>query len=630
MRRSRVELHRPNVCRFGGAVLGCLMLIAGAGCGLAPVLDTPVVGQVTLQYPQPVADLRADVNRDGVVSLTDAADDADEETWSETHGAIFLANIDVDDMSRCTYSQAAGDDVLAACNDASDEAVNGADDVDDLAVLQVAPWPEANDSATATVTVTADAAASSVRLFKKTANWYELFRPETDQLTGAELRSGVELRLEGKDVIRDPAKWDGFATLTLTVKNEAGSAQDAVKLKVAPVIFFHHLTPAKTAFVTRVPAGGYGRAESTTFVTSLRSIMTGAQAAAPLVEIGTDDIWAQDFFENAYMSMPSSQGQHVMRVKVRSANVDNPRSTLKPLRPAGRFVFTSRGPGEAALQQYVRTEPYEEYSLNSTGNFETIPPFELDGVKYPLGRVLRGNIPSFHPDPSFLLMVESQKVQSPVYIDTSWLLVGHVDETISFIKVNSPRGWALLINDAHMAIQMLQDLVTAQKGDTQMFVGKNWPPVDPTDPLPFSGPAAIAVKDVLNDTEVISESTAAAAHVDAQLAIIKQATGLTDDEIIHVPFLHMPLDGASLAYQPGMVNGFYVNATTFIAPNPYGPVVDGKDIFANYVEQQLAARGVTVKWLDDWDLYHVNMGEVHCGTNAAREIPEARWWEAKQ
>ena len=38
--------------------------------------------------------------------------------------------------------------------------------------------------------------------------------------------------------------------------------------------------------------------------------------------------------------------------------------------------------------------------------------------------------------------------------------------------------------------------------------------------------------------------------------------------------------------------------------------------------------GSTVDWIEDWDEYHLGIGEVHCGTNATRKIPEARWWES--
>ena len=73
-------------------------------------------------------------------------------------------------------------------------------------------------------------------------------------------------------------------------------------------------------------------------------------------------------------------------------------------------------------------------SLNSFGNTETVPPFEKDGISYPFGRVIRGSVKSWFPDPTFAKMIHSQGQQPEILVDTSWLLVGHIDETISFVK----------------------------------------------------------------------------------------------------------------------------------------------------------------------------------------------------
>ncbi len=57
-------------------------------------------------------------------------------------------------------------------------------------------------------------------------------------------------------------------------------------------------------------------------------------------------------------------------------------------------------------------------------------------------------------------------------------------------------------------------------------------------------------------------------------------------------------------------------------------MIDGKDIFKTQLEDALAPYGITVHWVEDWDLYHRLSGEVHCGTNAARTIPAEKWWES--
>ncbi|MCC6749276.1 MAG: protein-arginine deiminase [Deltaproteobacteria bacterium] len=577
---------------------------------------------------QPVVDIRADVNRDGVVKLDDPADDKDEETWDGKHGAIFLANLD-DDTSRCTYSRSTPDDELAACHDAADEEVNGPDDLADLATIKVAPWPKAPAQATGKLVIS-DAASSRVRLFRATGGGsYALFNPAQEKLSQADLRQGLELRIEAKDIVRDASVWDGFVDVTLEVESPAAGAgkaplkgSDTVRLRVAPVITFHHLTEPVTTYVTSVP----GDPESAAFTKDLAGLLAGVGLGPAHVEIRVSDLWTQDFFETGYMSMPKAGGeQHVVRVALRSANVEMTMTGKRYLRSAGRVVFEMRTKDVAAIQQVDESTPEDMQSLNSTGNLEVVPPYAMDGASYPMGRRIQGSIPTFHIDRSFDTMLTSQKVQPAIYLDTSWLLVGHVDETLSYVKkAGSPRGWVLIVNDPAMAVKMLQDLKTKGQGGAKLFTGRYW-----IDERTYQQvPAEVSVDQVLNDTEVMSETTKAIAEVDAQLAILKKETGLTEDEIVRLPFLHYPVAALSVAYQPGTVNLFYVKDGTVIAPETHGPVVDGTDVFKDQMEKALAAHGVAVKWLENWDLYHRNMGEVHCATNTARAIPSAKWWES--
>lgn len=221
-------------------------------------------------------------------------------------------------------------------------------------------------------------------------------------------------------------------------------------------------------------------------------------------------------------------------------------------------------------------------------------------------------------DRSFTRMMEAQAVQPPVYVDTSWLLVGHVDETLSFVRAPGARGWVMLANDARLAVSMLRSAEQAGRGSTPMFVGKYWD---------TGSPAQATIAQVLSDPDVMGASAEAAVEVAAQVTKLKAETGLADAEIVKVPFLHMPLDGASIAYQPGMVNGLYLGPKDFVAPAPHGPVVGGEDIFASAMTSALAPLGIRVHFAEDWDDYHRAMGEVHCGTNSTRAIPETKWWE---
>jgi protein-arginine deiminase len=573
--------------------------------------------------PQPptkagiVADLRADSNRDGKVSFDES--DAEKTTWDAKHGAVFLANID-DDKGRCAKE---GDDVeLVKCNDAANEVIDGADDVLDLARLQSKPWAEAPDTATAIVSIT-PAAKDYVRLFKRTgagATDFEVLG-EDGALTVDDLRAGVELAIEGKDIVRDPAVWDGFVEISLTVTVGEETLADKVKMRVAPVMTYHHLLPAEQTYVTNNGSPG-NRAMRTDLAAACKEVsLPPPTEVAPL----DGDPWAQDFFETAFMSMPGAGGaQHVIHVYLRSANVYEPRDAKNPLRPAGQVVFTDfRGKDVAAVQQYDKGHSQDMDSLNSFGNTETIPPYTLGADSYPFGRILRGATPTFYPDKTFTKMLTSQAVQPLVEIDTSWLLVGHVDETMSFVKASTPRGWVLLVNDPTIAKKMLEDQVAAGKGDTPMFIGKQWYDYDGK-----ASPAETTISKVLADTTVMSASAEAATEVAGQLEKLKKETGLTDAEIIKIPFLHTTEQGLSYAYIPGMVNGIYVSDTEFVVPRPHGPVIDGKDIFEETMTERLKPLGITVRFAEDWDDYHAALGEVHCGTNTRRKIPDALWWES--
>ena len=518
--------------------------------------------------------------------------DAEKTTWDAKHGAVFLANID-DDKERCPKT---GDDVdLPKCNDASNEVVDGVDDALDLARLKTKPWAEAPATATAVLSV-ADPAKDKVRLFKRTgpgAADFEVLTEDTP-LTADEIRAGVELAIEGKDIVRDSAVWDGFASVTLTVTVGADSATDTVKMRIAPVMTYHHLLAAEEVFVSST--GSPGNAAMRTQLSS--ACAAGGTPAPTLVD--DQDQWTQDFFEPAFTSMPGAGGaQHVMRVNLRSANVAQPDDAKNPLRSAGAFIFTSlRGKDTAAIQQFDIKHSQDMDSLNSFGNLETIPPYTLADKTYPLGRIIRGKTPKFFPDPGFVTMMESQAMQPAVYIDTHWLLVGHVDETISFVKAplsKTVRGWVLLVNDPTIAKKMLEDQVTAGNGATPMFVGKNW--VDDTTGKAL--PAETTIKAVLADTTVMTASADAATEIDGQLVKIKAETGLTDAEIVKIPFLHTTVGQGSYAYIPGMVNGVLVSETHFVAPDPHGPVINGKDIFRQAMSDRLAPLGITVDFAEE-------------------------------
>jgi protein-arginine deiminase len=560
-----------------------------------------------------IADLRADTNRDGAISFEDKTDDDGEDVWDAKHGGVFLANID-DDEESCDPELDDGE--VEKCNDAADDEVNGTDDALDLARLKTRPWANVIDGSTGTITWSAD---EHVRLFKVKGTSFSLVESGM-KLTEAELKSGIELAIEGKDIVRN-AEWDGYVDFTFKIDADGKSKSDKVRMRIAPLMTYHHLLPTEQTWVS--VANNQGNID-------MRGDLAAAlsEAGLPAVKgVTTSDSWNQDYFETGFMSMPGAGGkQHAIRVNIRSSNVYNSNQSGYYNRGAGAVVWFLRGKDVAGIHQFTPGSARSAVernadSLNSFGNLETVPPYTHNGQSYPVGRIIRGNIPTFPPDKSFLAMMEAQKVQPPIYVDTSWLVVGHIDETVSFVKANNTRGWVMLVNDATMAKNMFQTRSNAGQGSTSMFIGKFW--------TGSGNPSAqVTINQVLSDTDVMAASAEAVVEIDAQVTKIKQETGLTDAEIVKVPFLHESLNGFSVAYQPGMVNGIYISDTHFVSPDPHGPVIGGQDIFKQAMSAALQPLNITVHFAEDWDTYHRQLGEVHCGTNSTRQIPQAKWWES--
>jgi len=214
-------------------------------------------------------------------------------------------------------------------------------------------------------------------------------------------------------------------------------------------------------------------------------------------------------------------------------------------------------------------------------------------------------------------MLEAQRVQPPLYVPTDWLSVGHVDETISFVKADTPRGWAMLVADPRLARSMLEEQTGKGNGALRMFAGLYWE----------QALAETSIDAVLADTEVMSASAEAAAEIDAQIEILKAETGISDAEIVKIPFLDTSVSDGLIAYQPATVNGVSMSDRDFAAPRPHGPVIAGSDIFESQLEQALSAIGLRVHFIETWNLYHTRNGEVHCGTNTTRRVPAVNWWE---
>ena len=81
----------------------------------------------------------------------------------------------------------------------------------------------------------------------------------------------------------------------------------------------------------------------------------------------------------------------------------------------------------------------------------------------------------------------------------------------------------------------------------------------------------------------------------------------------------------TVALFPGIINGLVLPNNNVLAPNPWGPIIDGEDILAAAAVKVYASAGHNVTFIDDYNSFHVGAGEVHCGTNSWRE-KDKPWW----
>jgi protein-arginine deiminase len=328
-----------------------------------------------------------------------------------------------------------------------------------------------------------------------------------------------------------------------------------------------------------------------------------------------------------------------MRVVIRSANFEDAQRGPGSLRRAGRVVFASlRGPDVAAVQEFTtKRTRWVDDSLNSTGNLEALPPYSTPTGSYPRGRVVWGSTEKRRPDGRFTRMLWAQGAQPPLVVDTSWLAVGHADETFHVVGAPNARGWTLMIADPRLAVQLLRDAKASGAGGARMFIGKRR--------FDFATLSlrkeTRTVNQILTNRALLARNAQAAGHIDRQLETLLRETGLRPDELVRVPVLfdNEPIDLSVVrggpptgerqfyAYSPGIPNGLSLTPTRFIAPDPHGPKVNGRDIFQRATEDALRTAGVDVRFIENWDWLHAGGGEVHCGTNAFRDISgSARWW----
>ncbi len=579
----------------------------------------------------PVIDLVVDANRDGVAKADDPTDQANETTHDEKFGAIFLPNLDDDNGDRV--------------EDFFDLAEIDAEDAKDLAPIALRGWKDAPEGTNGTLTVEP---ADKVRVWGKVDGGWALLAGSFDTCDGADncnatgevpvplafLRNGIELGIEGREFDKDAKSgWDGIATVKLTVYNKDGlplvsknnpEGSDTVSLEIA-----RWLLNGNTSLFDNFWSMKWGSSSnSAPFNKDLES-SSKAQGKASYATYGNwSDQWTQDFFQTGVVQMPAPGG------KVQGMRVFNARPWGRDKGVKNQPITWLRanylGPNKAILAIYKKAETGNSY--DSHGNHDLLPPYTYGADSYPYGRIITGS----GVLPETWAFYNAQKVQGPtLVVDTTWLCVGHVDETMSYVPATTPRGWKLLLADDKMAKEMFEKAVKEGKKNV-VFPGRNGYVGDKYESMEQTA------EDILKNADLLQASQEANVATAGQLDTVKKAIGLTNDEIVPMPFLTENISDfggtCKLAYQPGTANSMVMYNDVYV-PKPFGMIIDGKDVFETDIVTRFSdpaaklgadGKGLKANFVDDWYGYHINMGEVHCGTNAEMgPNPLLKWWTVK-
>ncbi|NWV00858.1 PADI1 deiminase, partial [Upupa epops] len=371
---------------------------------------------------------------------------------------------------------------------------------------------------------------------------------------------------------------------------------DTVVFRVAPWIMTPNTLAPLEVFVCRAD-------NNEDFVSAVGALAEKAKCPltiCPLQE-NRNDRWIQDEVEFGYVQAPHKTFPVVF---------DSPRDRGLVDFPIKRILGPDFG--------YVAKQaPEGASSLDSFGNLEVSPPVTVRGKEYPLGRILIGcSFPRFGGRRMAKAVKEflfAQRVQAPVELYADWLVVGHVDEFLSFVPAPDRQGFRLLLASPSACYQLLKEKQEDGFGEAGMFQGLENVP-KPT------------ISEILANESLRNFNNYVQSCISWNRDILKRELGLAEQDIIDLPQLFRgDLDSGAEAFFPNMVNMLVLGRHLGI-PKPFGPKVGGQCCLEERVRALLEPLGLSCTFIDDYFSYHVLCGDVHCGTNVRRKPFSFKWW----
>lgn len=409
-------------------------------------------------------------------------------------------------------------------------------------------------------------------------------------------KKGVAIGMEAADFPADDRPSTIEAIVTFETPDGRSIRERKIFCSVAPFLLSSCVDPAEEVQVVKTKT-------TEEFVRHLQPLVESAGARLEIVDgasIPEHDIWMQDAVEIGY----ATDGERVMHIALHG-NRGRELDAIVAKQKLGRdFGVIKKGDFRGRQAEWI----------DWYGNLEVSPPVTANGRNFENGRFYAGTQTERAMHPEVIAFLEAQGAQGPVlWLDTSWLVIGHVDETVSWVpsKVGAP--FRMMIPSPRLAVEILEQAERDAPGGILNRGTKR----NGDKPGEFERSVAAA----LMDKSLMAAQEYVQGKIDAVRRTLQEGLGVADADIVEIPVLFNSdsrwFPGRYFSETVNMVNGLLLG-NDYIVPDPRGPLVDGKDVLLQAVKDRLEPLGCRVVPLDCFDPYHRGGGEIHCGTNATR------------
>ncbi|KAJ1144212.1 hypothetical protein NDU88_010514 [Pleurodeles waltl] len=553
-----------------------------------------LMGSARLYLTSVAISLHADTHRDGTVNMKNT----DKLSWKwgpYGHGAILLVNCDKDQPNSKDM-------------DNEDEGIFTYKDLEDMSILILkTQGPKAFFKAHQVLLHVSPPDSEKLGVFHQTGTNSS---SEFQHVLGREkLFYRVQYNGEHEHVFYveglafPDAGFSGLVSISVTLLEvseenmpESPVFTEEIVFRIAPWIMTPNTLPPQEVFVCSLP-------DNHTFVEQVSDLVQRAKCTLRILpeEDSRSDRWIQDEMEFGYTESPQTCFPVVF---------DSPRNRGLQNFPFKKILGPDFG--------YVTREPrnsFEVSSLDSFGNLEVSPPVTVREKAYPLGRILIGSITLSNTGRRMTKVVRdflyAQQVQAPIELYADWLLVGHVDEFMTFVPANDLKGFRLLLASPSACYRLFREKQQLGYGGAVMFQGLKAP--------------QRTIDNILCDEKLRVECHYVQSCINWNRNILKKELGLTEQDIINIPVLFSLELKKARAFFPNMVNMLVLGSHLGI-PKPFGPIIDGKCCLEEEVRSLLEPLGLHCTFMDDYLSYHQHDGNVHCGTNVLRRAFSFKWW----